>query len=1177
MGASVFPQGVYARQPLSFEERVKAQEAIEHVRYDERTWPKENDGAKPPFEQAVPKGIVESKVGKYLKESALLEEFWGRPITGEQLQQEVDRMARRTHRPDALRRLFAALGNEPSLIAECLARPLLADRNARTWYATDERVHGEQKARIAVELRRCSQSQDLKDLSGHYSETEWVRDGDASADGKEGERDPGHNALSLSEWQAHVESLARQFASPRLPAAPIYAGKQKLKPGMVSGLQEDEESFFVVALLEVAEGRFKTACVRWEKKPFENWLAESNPARIGQETSSFPGFILPALTGINCTDNTWSQTGCPLDARNQHTAIWTGTEMIVWGGSCVGGYFRDGCRYNPATDTWTPTSIIGAPAGRLGHSAVWTGTEMIVWGGYDGTRQIGSGGRYNPATDTWASTSPVNTLINARWLHTAVWTGSRMIIWGGGDGTPTFSAQGVSYDPGADAWNAISTTNAPAGRYQHTAVWANGVMVIWGGTSNTGSGCCLYNTGGRYDPVADSWTATATTGAPDPRALHAAIWTGSVMIVWGGDAWTGSAQYFKTGGLYDPVADTWAPMSIVGAPDGRITFSAVWLQDRMVVWGGYNASGYLGTGGCYNPGDDTWVSVSSINAPSNRQSHSAVAAGNEMVVFGGYDGSNSLKTGGRYNLHSDSWVPTAVADVPSRRSYPGVVWTGAEMIVWGGADGTSRFNTGALYEPATDAWIPTSIVNAPSARRPAFAFWTGASLLTWGEMMNGSVTSGGLYNPAADTWSPMSNTGAPSQRSYPTALWTGREMLVWGGTDYSTSASLNTGARYDPCTDAWTATSTAGAPSPRSAYASIWTGTEMIVWGGRAGAESLDTGGRYNPRSDAWASMSTTGAPAARNSHGAVWTKTEMIVWGGRDASGAYLATGGRYNPITDIWSSCSTAAAPAPRVYPPRLLWTGSEMILWGDSAASGGLPLGTGARYRPSTDQWYPISITGAPQARSNHAEVWTGSELLVWGGQKAGPQYDSYLSDGGRYSPSLDAWTPTPSFRAPAGRSGQSVIWTGTEIIVWGGLWYMGGSQWEYFNNGGRLCALGGAAPGTVPDGAAKPGTPLTVSRLPGHVCLSWSPPAGTCSANDYAIYRGTLPLEGYNHASLLCSTGGATAVVVPEGPGSYYYIVVALDGGKEGSYGVDSVGAQRPAAPSPCLPQDIGTCD
>ena len=58
----------------------------------------------------------------------MLEDYWQRPITPEQLQAEMDRMARNTKQPEMLRELFQALGNDPFVIAECLARPVLSER-----------------------------------------------------------------------------------------------------------------------------------------------------------------------------------------------------------------------------------------------------------------------------------------------------------------------------------------------------------------------------------------------------------------------------------------------------------------------------------------------------------------------------------------------------------------------------------------------------------------------------------------------------------------------------------------------------------------------------------------------------------------------------------------------------------------------------------------------------------------------------------------------------------------------------------------------------------------------------------------------------------------------------------------------------------------------------------------
>ena len=118
-----------------------------------------------------------------------------------------------------------------------------------------------------------------------------------------------------------------------------------------------------------------------------------------------------------------------------------------------------------------------------------------------------------------------------------------------------------------------------------------------------------------------------------------------------------------------------------------------------------------------------------------------------------------------------------------------------------------------------------------------------------------------------DYWAATSRTNVPEARGSHTAVWTGSEMIVWGGDG---NADLNTGARYNPITDSWTATSTTNAPSVRYSHTAVWTGSEMIVWGG-SGGNPLNTGGRYNPSTDTWTSMSTDQcALRPIHSHGSV-------------------------------------------------------------------------------------------------------------------------------------------------------------------------------------------------------------------------------------------------------------------------------------------------------------------
>jgi hypothetical protein len=113
---------------LTFAERVAYQRAIEEVYWRHRIWPKENAGSKPPLEKVMSQAQMEKKVEEYLRNSQALEDYWQRPITPDQLQAEMERLASHTKQPGVLREIFVALGNDPFVIAECLARPVLAER-----------------------------------------------------------------------------------------------------------------------------------------------------------------------------------------------------------------------------------------------------------------------------------------------------------------------------------------------------------------------------------------------------------------------------------------------------------------------------------------------------------------------------------------------------------------------------------------------------------------------------------------------------------------------------------------------------------------------------------------------------------------------------------------------------------------------------------------------------------------------------------------------------------------------------------------------------------------------------------------------------------------------------------------------------------------------------------------
>jgi len=585
--------------------------------------PDENPEPKPDLNQVLSPNVLRSIVEDELRRSDALAQLWRRPITGEQLQAEIDRMVRSSRQPDVLFEIFAALDNDAYLVAECLARPVLADCLLRSWYIPDQSL-------------------------GRDFDT-W--------------------------WQVEGRRFSTQISAPEC------------------------------------------------------------------------AYQLPSRSPVPVQDDSWTPTPALPEGVFGSTAVWTGSEMIIFGGvgAGSGGRTNSGSRYDPATDTWTTIAAIGSASPRTLHSAVWTGSEMIVWGGCSQSTEfcdMSTGGRYNPLTDSWVPTSNTGAA-EARMEHTAIWTGERMIIWGGcsvgsqGNNACTILRDdGGVYDPATDTWQDLSTVGALTGRVGHRAVWADGIMVVWGGYNISAT-----NTGGRYDLATDTWQPTSLVDAPEARANHTLIWTGTEAIVWGGcdiSLCLSGDTYFDTGGRYDPDSDTWTSTDTSIAPQARSNHTAVWTGDEMIVWGGRISSGFsLNTGSRYDPILDTWTETDISESPSARSSHHAVWTGSEMIVWGSGTGPGEAKSGGRYDPESDSWVPTSMNDPVIAKERHSAVWTGTEMLVWGGSTlGYGEFfGLGIRYDAVTGSWSLMSTTDEPAGRFFHTAVWTSSAMIVGADSM----------------------------------------------------------------------------------------------------------------------------------------------------------------------------------------------------------------------------------------------------------------------------------------------------------------------------------------------------------------------------------------------------------------------------------------------------------
>lgn len=356
------------------------------------------------------------------------------------------------------------------------------------------------------------------------------------------------------------------------------------------------------------------------------------------------------------------------------------------------------------------------------------------------------------------------------------------------------------------------------------------MLISYGNSASFAIGNCIPGT----------WQYLTTSGAPTERNAHTAVWTGSEMIVWGGN--TFNSVVINTGGRYNPTSDFWQALSTNGAPPGRRNLTSVWTGTEMIVWGGRITGSNVNTntGGRYNPATDQWASTSTgSNVPSPRVGPSSVWTGTEMIVWCGSVEGVPLPSGGRYNPVTDTWTPVSTLNAP--QACPPLAWTGTEMIV-----PSFPGSSGGAYNPYTDTWYPISTIGAPTDIDKVV--WAGSELLTFGGVDGQGRMMGAAYNLTTDSWRTISPNGVMAFRNSPSIVWTGKEAILWGGFD-SNFQFYNDGSGYNPTSDTWTPVVAASNLTPRALHNAVWTGSQMIIWGGTNFTidQNRNDGGLYCP------------------------------------------------------------------------------------------------------------------------------------------------------------------------------------------------------------------------------------------------------------------------------------------------------------------------------------------
>jgi galactose oxidase-like protein len=372
----------------------------------------------------------------------------------------------------------------------------------------------------------------------------------------------------------------------------------------------------------------------------------------------------------------WSQLpAAPIPGRTGAAAVWTGQQMLVWGGgsgSQSEELRSDGAAYDPATNRWS-TLPAGPLAGRTEMASVWTGQDMFIWGGYDNDspgsfHATDTGALYDPSTRTWRQLPP--SPLSARVDATALWTGSEVVVIGGQPAVITSQLRAytdvAAYNPSTNTWRRLPPLPVPTGRqaeYVEAVAASSHIIYAWVAWTHLierhghpiGERVGLQMV--RFEPTTNDWLEIAPS-ASAPRGVNDPQWTGKEIIMPPASPVCASScpvAIDVPGARFNPHTEVWtrtAPSS-----DGDVDGLAFWTGTALLA---FDADTYLGGSGAntiypgataaWDPNRNRWTKLANAPFAGDSRNYAAVWTGSELLMWGEMSAARDVDNGRRQAL-----------------------------------------------------------------------------------------------------------------------------------------------------------------------------------------------------------------------------------------------------------------------------------------------------------------------------------------------------------------------------------------------------------------------------------------------------------------------------------------------------------------------------------------------
>jgi hypothetical protein len=276
----------------------------------------------------------------------------------------------------------------------------------------------------------------------------------------------------------------------------------------------------------------------------------------------------PAVDPWGWAGEGWTELPPPPEVRDGAATVWTGQELIYWGGAGrgdgEGGARAGGFAFDPAAREWRP--IPAAPVAGTGADATWTGSDVLF--SVDGS--LAPTMAFRPATSTWSSL-PVSPHAPS-WGGTSLWTGRDLLVWGGGPPGASTTREGAALDLATGTWRTLA--EAPVGLNLVDAAWNGSEMVLVGALLDRGNRATTRTARAMaYDPAADTWRTL-----PDPPIspqTSAVAFVDGRVVAW--ESYTpGAAEYVAS-------ENRWRSLDVSALRANDVCYTDGVVVDRVIA------------------------------------------------------------------------------------------------------------------------------------------------------------------------------------------------------------------------------------------------------------------------------------------------------------------------------------------------------------------------------------------------------------------------------------------------------------------------------------------------------------------------------------------------------------------------------------------------------------------